>query len=243
MNNILKIYRGAGPLPDTFLAEGELACNEVDGCLYAGNGDSYSLIGSRAGSVYANTVYPVGSIFMSTSTESPSSTLGGTWEEITGVYLVNGPAEMAGLIVEADYDHIHTVTHNHPSVSHNHGTYSHSHTNKTTEDTDAALGLCLAGGDDGSGTLIYVKRQTSVTAWTGNKCVLVPENKTGGKSTLQTGYYTAVQGSTGSTAPTTGDGSFSVNNSSAINSNSTTLNSAFYGDLPYKVVKIWRRVS
>lgn len=70
-------------------------------------------------------VYPVGSIYVSMNSESPASTIGGTWTQITDKFLYSSTSALAtggneysymniyidyqfGLLAHADYDHMFT---------------------------------------------------------------------------------------------------------------------------------------
>lgn len=87
--------------------------------------------------------YPVGSIYMSVNSTSPATLFGGTWERITGRFLLaatdngaNGgnsnasisPGYTGGEATHtltpgetATKNHTHTINHGHTQVAHNHG--------------------------------------------------------------------------------------------------------------------------
>ena len=84
-------------------------------------------------------IYPVGSIYMSINSTDPSILFGGTWEQITGRFLLacdttyeagaTGGSSTISLQVENLPSHIHSVgAHAHGLNSHTHTGPSHTHT-------------------------------------------------------------------------------------------------------------------
>jgi len=87
----------------------------------------------------ADAVYPVGSIYMSVANVNPATLFGGTWEELTGRFLLGrstaraagttGGEESHTLTASEMPSHTHTgPSHTHTGPSHTHSTPNHSHT-------------------------------------------------------------------------------------------------------------------
>lgn len=55
-------------------------------------------------------VYPVGAIYMSISSTSPASLFGGTWEEITGRFLLAHDESHPAASTGGEYQHVLTLT-------------------------------------------------------------------------------------------------------------------------------------
>lgn len=122
-----------------------------------------------------DTIYPVGSIYMSVVNTSPSTLFGGTWVQIEDTFLLaagtnhsagtTGGEENHTLTTQEMPTHNHTFTgeahshglnsHKHSVGAHSHGLNSHTHTyDKSATSTGAASGNTgAASGNTGSTTL------------------------------------------------------------------------------------------
>ena len=89
-----------------------------------------------------NTIYPVGSIYMSVNSTNPSVLFGGTWEQIKDTFLLatgdtyangsTGGEATHTLTVNEMPSHTHIQdSHNHTQDSHNHTQNSHNHSTST----------------------------------------------------------------------------------------------------------------
>ena len=94
----------------------------------------------------ADAVYPVGSIYMSVANVNPSTLFGGTWEELTGRFLLGRSSGHAAGTTGGEEDHTLTAAempaHTHTGPSHTHTGPSHTHTtpNHTHTATCASAG-------------------------------------------------------------------------------------------------------
>lgn len=101
--------------------------------------------------------YPVGAIYSSTSSTSPSSIFGGGWAEITGAVLRGN--NQAGVYSDSD---THTLTIGEmPAHSHK------PHITNTSDLGNSAYGLTPAVGYQGSVTVISYPRQSTIIDSTG----------------------------------------------------------------------------
>ena len=97
-----------------------------------------------------NSVYPIGSIYMSTSTTSPATLFGGTWEQIHDRFLLSSSDSypLGGIGGEAN----HTLSVN-EMPSHNHSQNSHSHETNTTSKTLTGEIYCEIDANGATGSL------------------------------------------------------------------------------------------
>lgn len=120
-----------------------------------------------------NKIYPVGSIYISTSSANPAINFGGTWEQIKDrfllargdIYTSDQPGGEATHVLTAEESGLKGHTHNVTIGSHSHGTYNSG---------ERFLGVSNggdveAGGIDGSGKRRYLYASLSSTVhWNQN---------------------------------------------------------------------------
>lgn len=73
---------------------------------------------------WLNTIYPIGSIYMSVSATSPATLFGGTWESLGGRFLIGQDGTYTPGSTGGSATHTHTIAHTH--------TYAHTHTTPAT---------------------------------------------------------------------------------------------------------------
>ena len=115
-----------------------------------------------------DTIYPVGSIYMSAVNTSPSTLFGGTWEQIKDTFLLSAGDTYNAGTTGGEAEHTLTTSempsHNHSftGTAHSHGLNSHTHTvgahshglNSHTHTYDkSATATGAASGNTGSTTL------------------------------------------------------------------------------------------
>lgn len=72
-------------------------------------------------------IYPIGSIYQSTSSTSPASFLGGTWEALNGRFLIAQNSTYAAGSTGGNANHTHTsAAHTHTIAGHTHSTANHT---------------------------------------------------------------------------------------------------------------------
>ena len=108
-----------------------------------------------------DTIYPVGSIYMSVTNTSPSTLFGGTWVQIKDTFLLAAGTNHTAGTTGGEETHTLTTaempTHNHTftGTAHSHGLNNHTHTyDKSATTTGASSGNTgAASGNTGSTTL------------------------------------------------------------------------------------------
>lgn len=90
---------------------------------------------------WLNTVYPIGSIYMSVNSTSPETLFGGTWESLGGRFLIGQDGTYSAGSTGGSATHTHTIAHTHTmahthDISHTH-TMAHTHTLSHTHTTPA----------------------------------------------------------------------------------------------------------
>ena len=95
-------------------------------------------------------IYPVGSIYMSTSTTSPATLFGGTWEQIHDRFLLSSSDSYP--LGEIGGEASHTLSVN-EMPNHNHSQISHSHETNTTSKTLTGEIYCEIDANGTTGAL------------------------------------------------------------------------------------------
>ena len=98
-------------------------------------------------------IYPIGSIYMSVNSNSPSTLFGGTWQQLEDTFLfaTSGTADTGYQATAGSKDAV-VVEHNHTQASHNHGSGDSTYPNFMTTNINIAVGqtkrtLPSAGSD------------------------------------------------------------------------------------------------
>ena len=160
-------------------------------------------------------IYPVGSIYMSVNTVSPSLLFGGTWEKLQDVFLFGANNNNLGA---TGGEQTHTLSvnempkHKHTQNSHNHTQNSHGHS-------------------PGSG-------RTFMTAPSGSGWIEV-----GGSNVSGSGYhYVATKDAKNYNVYVAGSGSTTATNQSTVATNNDTGGGQAHNNMPpYLAVNIWKR--
>lgn len=216
--------------------------------------NNLDIIDAAVGNIL-NTVYPIGSIYMSIESTSPASLFGGTWERITGKFLLsatdngssgaeqaagNTGGEAAHKLTSAESGipaHSHGLnSHTHTVGAHSHGlnghTHSYDHVNGNTNGTTISQDQMpshthrMTNGDNGTSQ----SNDNYMSQYSTNSDLTYSLRSTGtSPSRFQSGY----RGGSGSHSH--GIGTYSVNtggnsgstaNSAAFNSGAATGNTA-----------------
>lgn len=220
-----------------------------------------------------DTVYPVGSIYMSIDSTSPSTLFGGTWARITGQFLLaatdNGSSGASQAAGNTGGEATHTLTpsetaiksHSHTVPAHAHGLNSHKHkydkanSSVTGGSHSHSLGsnsfaMIQLGGD-------YIKyRETKRTAasqiWTANWS---QPTGSGGATSSGSEYSCDLGGVTANsthshtlayTSTDSGAASGNTANSTAVSTtgNPTDANGSAHNNMPpYVAVYVWKRTA
>ena len=104
-----------------------------------------------------DTIYPVGSIYMSVSNTSPSILFGGTWEQIKDKFLLSSGDTYNNGATGGSANAV-VVSHNHTQNAHQHGTDYNNYAFVVTEKTDGASNKRVTAVSSGS---TYVPTDTS----------------------------------------------------------------------------------
>lgn len=193
-------------------------CFQINGTLYLADSTRSNIKTLKATMV--DTIYPVGAIYMSTSSTSPASLFGGTWIQLKDRFLVgtgdtysNGATGGA-----ASASHSHTVN------SHNHSVpgVSHSHTNGSL--------MCCITFDAQTG--IATRWTTSRGGYTATG--LKKANQVVNNNSSWWSEATEVNGTTAATTPA---GTTSGNSSPGTNSQTVATIP------PYLAVYMWKRTA
>lgn len=122
--------------------------------------DIYALKGS-GGSVTLNDVYPVGSIYMSVNSTSPSTLFGGTWQQLEDTFLfaTSGTADTGYQATDGSADAV-VVKHNHTQNQHTHNAFE-GHYFVETNATSLGVGTNKRLASTNSNGSWYVYSSTS----------------------------------------------------------------------------------
>lgn len=209
------------------------------------------------------TLYPVGSIYMSINSTNPSVFFGGTWEQIEDTFLLcAGDTYLAGstggeathVLTEAELpSHVHNVGahshglngHTHSVGGHSHGLNGHTHSipsrggsTNWTGDHSHSMGSDYSNNGGKSNAYTFWYNRTLQTRWTSTN---------GGHSHSITQNSGTTGGNSGSTANSsafnTGGNSGTTANSSAFNSGAAGSGTAHNNMPPYTTVYIWKRTA
>ena len=86
-------------------------------------------------------IYPIGSIYMSVSSTSPSVLFGGTWEKIEGKFIMSSSSSYSAGTTGGSNDAV-VVSHTHMASTSSNG----DHTHEGTSDTDGVHTHRISGG-------------------------------------------------------------------------------------------------
>lgn len=77
--------------------------------------------------ISVDTIYPIGSIYLSVTDTNPSTLFGGVWEQIKDKFLLGSGDSHANGTIGGSETHAHTMSHSHTINSHSHVVPSHTH--------------------------------------------------------------------------------------------------------------------
>lgn len=228
------------------------------------DGNSRKILFETVRGAIIDAVYPVGSIYTSIEETSPAVLFGGTWERITGRFLLaatDGGATGTAIMKNAQVapggrggEAGHTVTeqempshthaqdeHNHTQDSHNHTQNKHTHVqnqhrhgSSSTATNAALMGMAGTGSDSGLGEI----RVTSVTTGTN----YVPRSSASGVDFMRvvnTSYSTPTNQDTTATNIAT-----TATNQPATATNQDTGGDEAHNNMPpFLAVYIWKRTA
>jgi len=176
------------------------------------------------------TIYPVGSLYLSTVATNPATLFGGTWEQIQDKFMLAAGATYPAGSSGGNASHAHTssahthsvAAHTHDSAAHTHTINSHSHTSAAHTHALAAHSHTLGAGyaliRGLSGYLYYRQLSSGIAAWTDTY------KSTGTMTTSTTQNYsaTALGGETDDTSLTTNSTTPVATGTTSLTTNSTT---------------------
>lgn len=281
--NKITVRRGKGAPPDNALDTAELAFDMNAKKLYVGDsegkavkvgGDSiwmgtqppedkdikYWIDTSSDGSVdtekafIVDTVYPVGSIYMSITATNPQLLFGGTWERIKDTFLLSaGDNYIAGSIggqaeVTLDSTQMPSHTHTFTGTSHGHSFTGTSHDHSFTG-TEVSTGNQSASHSHSYPNPLLMWNTTASTA---NVALSAAgKNQAGWRGTDQTSKTSTGNQSANHSHKVTAKGTVgsktaggTVGSATASGTNSETGGGAAHNNMPpYLTVYMWKRVS
>ncbi len=124
------------------------------------------------------TIYPIGSLYLSTVATNPETLFGGTWEQIQDKFMLAAGTTYPAGTTGGNASHVHTsaahthsvAAHSHDSAAHTHTVNAHSHTSAAHTHVLAAHSHTLAAGyalmRGLTGYLYYRQLASGVAAWT-----------------------------------------------------------------------------
>ena len=202
-------------------------------------------------------VYPVGSIYMSVNNTSPADLFGGTWQELTGRFLLGRSTGHAAGSTGGEEEHTLTSNempaHTHNGPSHTHTGPSHTHTGPSHTHTIASHTHTASTASAGAHSH-YIRRAKIAATGTARHAIQDesknPDNNM--KSTQSAGAHTHTVTVNGSGQLTTGaagtgnTGAAGTGNTGASGTGATssTGGGAAHNNMPpYLAVYMWKRTA
>ena len=115
------------------------------------NSTNTTVPSSKAVYDFINTIYPVGSIYMSVNATNPSVLFGGTWEQIKDTFLLSAGDEYAAGSTGGEKEHTITLT---EMPNHRHGVANYNENGYEIDRSPVLLGE-VAKGWEGSAFTSY----------------------------------------------------------------------------------------
>ena len=190
-----------------------------------------------------NTIYPVGSIYMSVNNTNPSTLFGGTWVKIEGKFLLSSGkapednSKTYSVQSTGGSKNAVTVEHTHIQNAHTHSQNSHNHTQNGHHHTTSGSDLSgnyqfLMGGHDFKFRIADVARKVPAKDSTGVFYFYATGDDLNAYRSTNTGNATATNNAATATN----------NNTTAVNQ-STGVSGVDKNMPPYFVVNVWQRVA
>lgn len=185
-----------------------------------------------SGGVSIDTIYPVGSIYLSVNNVNPSELFGGTWVAFASGRTLVG--------VDSAISEFNAVEKTGGSMSHTHTSAAHTHSINGHTHTSAAHSHGLSNGyalinPSATTNGIFSQVKTGVSSWTDNYRHGVSDRKTNSSSNTRA---TALGGNTNSTTPgETGSTSLTTNSTTPSATGSTSSLA------PFITCYMWKRTA